>query len=102
MSEKFKRNKENFSCEKCGKDVIGDGYTNHCPNCLWSKHVDVYPGDRKASCGGLMKPVLIEKEKKDTILTNECVVCGYQKRNKLSLKDNYEKVLRVVRNQIPS
>lgn len=102
MSEKFKRNKEDFTCEKCGLFVIGDGYTNHCPQCLWSKHVDIYPGDRKASCGGLMRPIVIEKEGKDTILTNECTVCLYKKRNKLSLKDNYEEVLRVVRNQVSS
>ena len=27
----------------------GNGYTNHCPKCLWSKHVDINPGDRGAN-----------------------------------------------------
>jgi Zn finger protein HypA/HybF involved in hydrogenase expression len=34
----FVRRKENFICEACGKKVTGDGYTDHCPACLWGKH----------------------------------------------------------------
>ena len=56
----FQRRIENFVCEHCGEKVIGDGYTNHCPKCLWSKHVDVNPGDRMAHCGGMMKPEALE------------------------------------------
>jgi hypothetical protein len=57
MSTVFKKTKEDFVCEHCGKPVVGNGYTNHCPECLWSKHVDVNPGDRAATCLGLMEPV---------------------------------------------
>ena len=64
--------------------------------------MDIYPGDRKSLCKGLMKPILIEKEGSSTILTNECLICGYRKRNKLSTEDNYEEVLRIVRNQVLS
>ncbi|MEK7158524.1 MAG: RNHCP domain-containing protein, partial [Patescibacteria group bacterium] len=46
MSRTFQRRVEDFTCESCGAQVTGDGYTNHCPQCLVSKHVDVYPGDR--------------------------------------------------------
>ena len=42
-SLKFKRKKENFVCENCGAEVKGDGFTNHCPKCLYSKHVDIFP-----------------------------------------------------------
>jgi hypothetical protein len=35
-------------------------YRNHCPACLWSKHVDVQPGDRAATCRGLMRPDRVE------------------------------------------
>ena len=52
--KKFIKVKEDFVCEHCGAEVKGDGYTNHCPKCLWSKHVDVHPGDRAAECGGMM------------------------------------------------
>jgi len=51
--KKFQKKKEDFKCEKCGREVIGTGYTNHCPDCLWSKHVDVNPGDRQSKCLGL-------------------------------------------------
>lgn len=36
----FTRVIEDFICENCGTEVKGNGYTNHCPKCLWSKHVD--------------------------------------------------------------
>lgn len=54
----FIKRKENFVCENCGEKVVGDGYTDHCPRCLWGKHVDRdVPGDRMSDCGGLMKPI---------------------------------------------
>ncbi len=56
----FQRTKEDFACERCGLFVRGNGYTNHCPQCLWSKHVDVNPGDRQETCRGLMEPVGME------------------------------------------
>ena len=58
--KQFQRKKENFVCEHCGQEVIGNGYTNHCPSCLHSKHVDINPGDRAETCGGLMEPVDLE------------------------------------------
>jgi DNA-directed RNA polymerase subunit RPC12/RpoP len=54
----FIKKKEDFVCGNCGFEVKGDGYTDHCPKCLWGKHVDEeIPGDRASDCGGLMKPV---------------------------------------------
>lgn len=54
----FKKVKESFVCEKCGEEVVGDGYTDHCPRCLWGKHVDEeVPGDRASECRGLMEPI---------------------------------------------
>lgn len=52
QEKKFQRQIEDFVCEKCGKEVKGDGYTDHCPRCLRSKHVDVNPGDRRSKCNG--------------------------------------------------
>ena len=60
----FNRKKENFVCENCGEKVEGNGYTNHCPNCLWSKHVDINPGDRAETCHGLLKPIAVEDNPK--------------------------------------
>ena len=93
MAKKFIKNKEDFVCGHCGESVVGNGYTNHCPKCLWSKHVDVNPGDRASECGGLMKPVKIEMEKGEFILTHQCEVCGHQKRNKAAPNDNLKSLL---------
>jgi rubrerythrin len=96
MSQTFQKNIEDFICEQCGVEVKGNGYTNHCPKCLWSKHVDVNPGDRLADCKGMMKPVKVEKEKQEYVLVNECVKCGYTKRNRLTLGDSFDAAVKLV------
>lgn len=52
---------ESFTCEFCQKEVglhSKGSARNHCPYCLYSKHVDEEkPGDRLATCHGLMKPI---------------------------------------------
>ena len=93
----FKKVKENFVCEKCERIIEGDGYTNHCPHCLWSKHVDIEPGDRQANCGGIMRPIDVETVKGEYVLTHECTVCGHQKRNKTSWHDDFDKLVGVVK-----
>src|SRR4051812_39947985 len=98
MSLTFHKNKENFTCEHCGAEVIGNGYTNHCPKCLWSKHVDNFPGDRAAVCQGMMEPIKLEAEKGEFILTNRCVKCAYTKRNKTSSDDNLDSILKKTKN----
>jgi RNase P subunit RPR2 len=95
MSLKFQRNIENFSCKKCHAHVIGNGYTNHCPECLWSKHVDVFPGDRQSLCGGLMRPVRVELKRGDMGIIHVCEICSHEKRNRISLEDNQETVLQL-------
>ncbi len=90
MSSKFTKTKEDFTCEHCGFFVVGDGYTNHCPECLWSKHVDNNPGDRANPCGGLMKPVRIEEKNGRLIAVHSCTVCGVIKRNNLKENDNFK------------
>lgn len=88
----FVRFKEDFVCEHCGHEVHGNGYTNHCPQCLWSKHVDIEPGDRAESCGGLMEPVGIELRGKDTLVQQRCTLCGRMWKNKIDAEDNQELV----------
>jgi hypothetical protein len=89
----FKRTKENFVCEHCGAQVVGTGYTNHCPNCLWSKHVDVDPGDRAASCGGMMEPIALEGTTPKYRIVHRCLTCGAIRRVRLSDADNVEAFL---------
>ncbi|MEX0672812.1 MAG: RNHCP domain-containing protein [Candidatus Paceibacterota bacterium] len=99
MSQQFQRNIENFTCESCGLRIKGNGYTNHCPQCLYSKHVDVNPGDRAADCGGLMEPVMCEAEKGGYVLTHKCGRCGYKRRNKVGESDNKEVLVAIAQSR---
>ncbi len=95
MSGKFIKNIENFVCENCGFEVIGDGYTNHCPRCLWSRHVDVFPGDRDENCGGLMRPAGIKIEKGGEVIVHKCEKCGDVRLCKVSKVDDRDEILKI-------
>ena len=99
MSEKFKKTVEDFKCENCGEDVDGNGYTNHCPYCLWSKHVDNFPGDRESDCLGMMEPVDAEETGGEWRIIQRCQKCGKIHKNKLSVRDNFDHVVEINRNK---
>ena len=93
--KKFQRTIEDFTCGHCGFKVVGNGYTNHCPQCLYSKHVDINPGDRKELCGGLMEPVAVEIKSDGYILLHKCKKCGKEKKNKTSKDDSFEAIIKL-------
>ena len=105
MFKLFQKKVEDFVCEHCGEKVVGNGYTNHCPKCLWSKHVDINPGDRASDCQGMMKPVKVEKEKGEYMLTHRCCEkpvrpghpggCGFERRKKVEKNDNFDEVIKI-------
>lgn len=97
LGKLFQRRVEDFTCEHCGARVTGSGYTNHCPRCLWSKHVDVNPGDRAATCGGLMKPVALEGGSPEYVIVHRCERCGFERRNKAVSTDDAEALLAIAR-----
>ena len=86
MEEKlFKKNDNSFICEHCGKEVLPLGYSSrdHCPFCLWSKHLDVNPGDRANECKGAMEPIRVEPDpKKGFVILHRCTKCGEIHRNR--------------------
>ena len=88
--KKFTRTTEDFICEHCGVEVKGTGYTNHCPQCLWSKHVDINPGDRLEECRGMMKPVGYQKLNQKERIILQCQRCGFEKPNKVESEDGRE------------
>ena len=88
VAKKFQRKIEDFACLHCGKKVQGNGYTNHCPECLWSRHVDNYPGDRANPCGGAMEPVGLELEKGIYHILHQCQKCGIKGRCRSSETDS--------------
>ncbi|MBI5022769.1 MAG: RNHCP domain-containing protein [Candidatus Magasanikbacteria bacterium] len=86
-TKKFQKRVEDFICQNCGIKVTGTGYTNHCPKCLYSKHVDINPGDRLNSCQGTMKPINIETKDGEFVVIHKCERCGEEKRNKANPED---------------
>lgn len=97
MTRRFARTIEDFTCMHCGFQVVGNGYTNHCPRCLWSKHVDVQPGDRAEACLGPMRPRSIETSSKGIRIVHLCETCGASRRVKMLSSDSMETVLEVMR-----
>ena len=94
----FTKTVEDFSCAHCGAVVHGNGYTNHCPECLWSRHVDNNPGDRAATCGGMMRPTMIEADGDRFIITHVCEICGKTKRQRTSDNDNMDAIIEISKN----
>ena len=94
----FIRKKEDFECEKCGVKVTGDGYTDHCPKCLWGKHVDLeIPGDRASDCKGLMEPIKVVYEKGKFKVFYKCLKCGREFRVREGESDEREKLIELLR-----
>ena len=88
---------EKFTCEKCGKQVERLNYSarDHCPHCLYSKHVDINPGDRANNCGGLLKPIDIEKFKDTYKIIYQCEKCGISHKNIIAKDDDMDIVIQL-------
>lgn len=89
----FIARQEIFTCGHCEQTVepLAKGsYRNHCPYCLHSKHVDEHgPGDRAATCHGLMAPVGLDSTtKKGFVLLHSCIKCNKNNRNKSAPDDD--------------
>ena len=88
--------KEEFVCLNCGQKVIGGGYVNHCPNCLWSKHVDQdIPGDRQSDCRGAMKPIGVIKKGEKWRIIHQCQQCGKKTIADAKKEDNFDLIIKL-------
>ncbi len=98
MLKKFQKVTENFICENCQYKNIGDGFTNHCAECFYSKHVDIFPGDRLESCRSLMTPIDFNLAKKGKyIIIHCCQKCHEISQDKFREKtDNFDNFLNLV------
>ena len=80
-----------FECVCCGESVrplVRGSIRNHCPSCLWSRHVDRVPGDRSETCHGMMEPVRLEGgSTSGWKILHRCVDCGFERVNRASLDD---------------
>jgi hypothetical protein len=82
-----------FKCGHCkqfiGAPVMGGRQRNHCPNCLYSKHVDhTRPGDRRSTCHSLMEPIGIVIRRNEDVLIHRCLGCGKEDPNRIAADDN--------------
>lgn len=93
----FRKRVEDFVCEHCGHTNVGTGFTDHCQKCLWSKHVDIDPGDRREACGGMMEPVEMGSKHNEPRILNKCAKCGFMRWAKINLDDNIEVGLEIQR-----
>jgi len=91
-----------FHCGHCGVavslDAPGTSHRNHCPNCLWSRHLDRNtPGDRKAAaCSGGMEPIAVTVRGEGRwVLVHRCTDCGRLRLNKTAGDDNVLLLMRL-------
>lgn len=101
-TKKFTMKDEAFKCLVCGYEVSPLKITarDHCPNCLSSIHIDNNPGDRSCNCLGILKPIDILKDKKDSLkIVYKCTKCGVLKKNKTAPDDNFDLILEVMKNK---
>lgn len=95
--KKFIVKDEEFICENCNKKVDKLGYTSrdHCPYCLYSKHVDINPGDRLNECKGLLIPYQIEKFKNTYKIIYKCNKCNIIHKNIMASDDDFDKIIQL-------
>ena len=102
-----------FTCRNCQMYVhssavlSGVNNRNHCPYCLWSKHVDLFKsGDRLAACKAPMQPIgltLKQSAKKynvqagELMLIHQCTTCGGLSINRIAADDLVDVIFEVYR-----
>ncbi|MCC6944087.1 MAG: RNHCP domain-containing protein [Thermomicrobiales bacterium] len=85
---------EEFKCGHCrtfvGPPISGGRHRNHCPLCLYSRHVDRQtPGDRLSDCRSLMEPVgTWFRRNGEQVIVHQCLGCG-ETRNCRVAADDY-------------
>lgn len=93
MSRLDKNRPQLFVCQHCKRtvpiDAYGTQHRNHCPWCLWSRHVDNRIGDRKSACYGNMEPIAVwAKENGEWSIVHRCQSCATLRLNRIAGDDN--------------
>lgn len=95
----FVKNDNEFNCINCGKKIERLKYTSrdHCNSCLYSLHVDIFPGDRANECKGILVPInVVQTSKKGQVIIYKCNKCGAEVRNIVAEDDDRESIYKVV------
>ncbi|MGH9246423.1 MAG: RNHCP domain-containing protein [Acidimicrobiales bacterium] len=94
MSRSHRGGARSFRCVNCGLDVPldapGTAHRNHCPSCLWSRHLDDdTPGDRDSLCRSSMEPIAITvRGDGEWVLIHRCRGCDELHLNRIAGDDN--------------
>ncbi|MFG0275008.1 MAG: RNHCP domain-containing protein [Phycisphaerales bacterium] len=94
MSDDFRRAPgAGFTCVHCARFVPakawGTKHRNHCPHCLWSRHVDDVIGDRRNACAGPMAPVALEvRAGAEWAIIHRCQTCAALRANRVAGDDH--------------
>lgn len=102
VMKKFEMKDEAFICEHCHQKIDKLNYTarDHCKFCLYSKHVDINPGDRRNPCQGLLEPIGIEKYKNTYKIIYKCLKCHQIHKNIMANDDNYDVIIELSKTNI--
>lgn len=90
-----------FRCRQCktivGVPISGGRHRNHCPLCLYSRHVDRRsPGDRASACKSMMPATgLFTRRGGEQVLVHECLGCGVSRHNRIAADDNIVATMRL-------
>ncbi len=100
-----------FTCRHCHAYVSslsvlsGVNNRNHCPYCLWSRHLDWFAaGDRLSACKALMRPVALTLKRSrnkyrlggELMVVHVCVECAALSINRIAADDDAEKLMAVL------
>ncbi|HUF37994.1 MAG TPA: RNHCP domain-containing protein [Anaerolineales bacterium] len=101
-----------FRCVHCSalvpaqSSLAGVNHRNHCPYCLWSRHLDLRAaGDRLSACKAPMKPVGLTMKRRnkkypgavgELMVMHHCTGCGTLSINRIAADDLSEVLLEVL------
>jgi hypothetical protein len=101
-----------FKCIHC-RNFVSAGYLlagvnnrNHCPYCLWSRHMDLFKaGDRMSACKGPMEPIGLAMKRSykkymstsggELMLAHLCTECEQISINRIAADDDTQGIMTV-------
>jgi DNA-directed RNA polymerase subunit RPC12/RpoP len=103
---------QEFTCMRCGlfvafvPEVAGVQNRNHCPYCLWSRHLDWRTaGDRLSNCRAAMEPVGLTTKRGrnkyarerdgELMIVHRCAGCATLVINRIAADDSAAAILAV-------
>lgn len=93
MSHRSRPDEPSFTCIHCKHHITaethGTRHRNHCPLCLWSRHLDEQPGDRSCPCRQPMEPISIEVRRDgEWAVVHRCCGCNTLRTNRIAGDDH--------------